>query len=68
VVDESQRQFQDQGGCSSRLRQDKFSGMFKCNNLLIIKFFSFVSYYDLDHLVIVQLNIGAFWLMCGINI
>ncbi|KAM3683200.1 hypothetical protein ACJW31_12G129000 [Castanea mollissima] len=25
VVDESQRQFQDQGGCSSRLRQDKFS-------------------------------------------
>jgi hypothetical protein len=59
VVDESQRQFNDQGA-SSRSK-DKFSGKLLC------LFISFKDQHDLDRMVIVQLHSDVFWLMFGID-
>lgn len=52
MVDESQRQFNDQGASSTS--KDKFSGKLLC------LFISFKARHDLGHLVIVQLHGDAF--------
>lgn len=59
MVDESQRQFNDQGASSTP--KDKFSGK------LLGLFISFKDQHDLDRLVIVQLHGVAFWLMFEID-